>query len=101
MFIDQLKLKILETQKSGNTVKLDAYRYLLSELKNKEIELRPQNLPFDDEVCAKVIKKLIKKGDEAVLQFKTAGREDLVAKENSQLDVFKQLQAEFFPVALS
>ena len=96
MFIDWLKIELLNAQKSKNVLKTDVYRYLLSELKNKEIELRPQGIEFNDEACAKVIKKLIKKGDDAILQFKTAGREDLVSKEQAQVDIFKQLQAQFF-----
>lgn len=91
MLIDDLKRQMLIAQKAQDIVKLETLRYLLAEIKNKEIELRPQKITLTDEHIMKVMSKLIKKGEEASVGFKVAGRMDLYDKEFAQVAVIKDL----------
>jgi uncharacterized protein len=90
MIITDLKTKLYEAQKARDTLRMGVLRYLLSQLQNKEIELRPQGKELDDEITLKVIDKQIKQREEAIEEFRKAGREDLVNKEASELEVLKE-----------
>ena len=45
---------------------------------------------LNDEDVIKLIQKGIKQREEAVIQYKDASRDDLVQKEQEQIDVFKE-----------
>ncbi len=66
----------------------------LSEVKNRRIELRRD--PSDEEIV-EVLRKGIKKRRESVEMFLTAQREDLVAKERSEMQVLER----YLPPAVS
>ena len=59
MMLDQLKTLQTECLKSKDMAKLGVVRYFLSQIQNKEIELRPQKQELTDEVIFKVLKKII------------------------------------------
>ena len=100
MIIDELKKQTYEAQKTQDIIRLGTLRYLLSEVKNKEIELRPQKLEMTDEHVLKVMAKLVKKGDEASEGFKLAGRMDLYDKESGQVVIVKELLHKFAPTTV-
>jgi uncharacterized protein YqeY len=60
---------------------------VLADVKNRRIELRRD--PSDDEVVD-VLRKAIKRRRESVEMFLTAGREDLVAKERSEMEMLER-----------
>lgn len=86
-----LKEKILadlkEAMKSKDQERLNTIRFLQSEIKYREIELRPAAIT-DAEVI-NVIKKLVKQRKESIEQFAQASRDDLVAKEKYELSVLE------------
>lgn len=98
MIVNDLQKKMIEAMKAKDEVRLSAIRYLLAGIKNKEIELRPLHQELTDEVVLNVIKKQIKKRNEAIEQFKAGGRQDLVDKESKEVEILTQLQTEFAPV---
>ena len=65
--------------------KVSTLRMVQSSLKNKEIELRPNELTEKD--VQSVLKKLVKQRKDSIEQYQNAGREDLAAKEQQELDV--------------
>src|SRR5262245_30429222 len=96
-----LKEKILEDiktcMKNREADRLSAVRFLQSAVKNKEIELRPQNITNQD--ILGVVKKLAKQRKDSISEFEKAGRNDLVEKEKFELGVLegylpKQLSAD-------
>ncbi len=99
MVIDDLKSKIVEYYKSKDTLRLDVLKYYLSQVKNREIELRPQNQVIDDEIAFKILKKQIKQRKESVDTYEKAGRTDLVSKESAELAVLEEF-AKLFPFEL-
>jgi len=82
-----LKVQLTEDMKQAmrdrNSDKLSAIRYLLSEIKNYEIDNGAQ----DDDGIINIISRQIKQMKDAQNDFKNAGREDLVADEEKKINV--------------
>lgn len=99
MIIDDLRSKLVDFQKSGDTLRLDVLRFLLSQVKNKEIEFRSQHKEMTDEDVFKVIRKEIKNRKESIELYEKISRNDLLEKEKSELDVYLEF-AKLFPFEL-
>jgi uncharacterized protein YqeY len=97
MILEELQKRQIESLKAHDSFRLGVIRYLISQIKYKEIELRPQNLPLTDEVTLKVLRKEEKKRTEVIEQFRGAGRMDLVDKETNELAIVKEYLNEFAP----
>lgn len=82
--MDQLK----EAMKSKDQVKLSTLRFLNSQIKNKEIELRPKEISEDDIVA--VIKKSVKQRQDSIEQYQNANRQDLADAEIAELKILDQ-----------
>lgn len=83
-----LKNQIVEHMKlamrAKEEVRLSTIRMLLAAIKQKEVDER---IELDDAMILSIIEKLIKQRRESVAQFQNAGREDLVAREQAELEV--------------
>ncbi len=79
---------IKEAMKSKDSARVSTLRFINSAFKNKEIDLRPNELTEKD--CMAVLKKLAKQHKDSIEQYQNAGREDLVAKEQQELVVVEQ-----------
>jgi uncharacterized protein len=82
--IEKIQSDILSSIKSGNPKKRDTLRFIVSQLKYMEIELKRQ--PSDDEVVTK-IRKQIKELQEAKDQFVAGGRPDLALDNDEQVGI--------------
>jgi len=86
-----LRTQILDdiktAMKQRNQLRADTLRFLQAAVKNREIELRPNEIK--DEDILSVIKKLVKQRKESIEQFEKAGRNDLVEKEKSELAIYE------------
>ena len=60
MILDSLRSKLIEYQKSKAEVEVSTLRLLISELKNKEIELKGQGKEVSSEDEFRIFKKQIK-----------------------------------------
>lgn len=80
--------------KARDTKKLQTLRYILAQIKNKEIENKTE--ATDEEVIA-ILRKECKKIDEAADEFKKGGREDLYLENKFQSEIIK----EYLPKELS
>ena len=89
MILDTLKTDLIEAMKAKEALKLGVIRYLLSEIKNKEIELRPQNQELNDGHIVKLLRKQVKKRIEIIEGYSKAARQDLVDKETAELEIVK------------
>lgn len=89
--MSQLKAKITEdiksAMKSREALRLETLRFLQSQIKYREIELRPVEIS-DDEVMG-VIKKLIKQRKDSIEQYTAGGRADLAEKETQELRIIE------------
>ncbi|KIM10946.1 MAG: hypothetical protein KU37_07470 [Sulfuricurvum sp. PC08-66] len=81
----QINDDLKTAMKNQETVRRDALRLLTSALKQIEVDERKT---LTDEEILTIIQKQLKQRDDSLTQFKAAGREDLVAKEQAEIDVF-------------
>lgn len=93
-----LKDRITEDMKAAmrakETERLGTIRMITSAIKQREVDERIQ---LDDSQVLAVIEKMVKMRKESIAQFQSGGREDLVAKEQKEIDL---LQA-YLPQQLS
>ncbi len=97
MIIEELQKDQIPALKNKETVKLGVIRYLLAQMKNREIELRPQHQEMNDGEAFRVLKKQIKKRTEVIEEFRKAGRQDLVDKETAELEIIKEYFSKYEP----
>ncbi len=83
-----LKERITEDMKvamrARDSERLSAIRMLLAAIKQREVDER---IEADDTVVLSTVEKLIKQRRDAIAQFESGGRADLVAKETAELKV--------------
>lgn len=95
---NELRPKIVEAMKNAmrarDALTLDAVRYLLSLVKNAEIDAHRE---LDDAEIATILQKEVKTRKEAIQQFEQAGQKTTVSEETKKLDVLMQ----FLPKQLS
>ena len=81
-----LKERITEDMKSamraGEKERLGTIRLALAAIKQREVDER---ISLDDGQVLAVLEKMIKQRREAIAQFQSGGRPDLVAKENAEI----------------
>jgi uncharacterized protein len=85
-----LKERITEDMKTamraGEKERLATIRLALAAIKQREVDER---ITLDDAQVLAVLEKMIKQRREAVTQFESGGRADLVAKETAEIEVLK------------
>ena len=80
--------------KTRDQKRLDALRYLLAQIKNREIDLKHE---LADDEAAKLLQSEAKRRRESIDAYQKGGREDLEEKERYELLVIE----EFLPKQLS
>ena len=80
--------------KSGDKIKTNILRTLLSTLKEKQIEKKED---INEDEYLSIIKRLVKQLKESADAYQKAGRSELYEKEVSELDILK----EYLPEMLS
>lgn len=78
---------IKNAMKTGEKDKVSALRMLVSAIKNKEIDKRPDPLTEND--VQDTVRSLIKQRRDSIEQFAKGGRPDLVAKETAEVAVLE------------
>lgn len=87
MLVDRIRDELKEAMKAHDAPRVEALRYLLSEVKNVGINERRE---LDDGVVIAVSEKLAKQRRDAIEQFRAAGRMDLVEKDEFQLALLER-----------
>jgi uncharacterized protein YqeY len=81
-----LRERITEDMKTamraGEKDRLGTIRLILAAIKQREVDER---IVLDDSQVLAVLEKMVKQRKEAIAQFETGGRADLVAKESAEL----------------
>ena len=91
---DRITEEMKTAMRSGDKERLGHIRMLQAAIKQREVDER---IVLDDPQVISVIEKMVKQRREAIAQFETGGRADLVAKENAEIGT---LQA-YLPAQLS
>ncbi|PIZ62419.1 hypothetical protein COY16_04440 [Candidatus Roizmanbacteria bacterium CG_4_10_14_0_2_um_filter_39_13] len=84
MIKQTLQKEQIEAMKAKDSFKLQTIRYILAQIKNKEIDSQKE---LEDQEVVDVLRKEAKKLQDSITAFKDAGREDLQTESQSQLDL--------------
>ena len=89
MILDKIQLDLKEALKNREALRAGALRFLLSEIQNRRIELRPQlgDKKLSDEEVVKILRREVKRRQESIEAYRRGGREDLVKKEEQELEI--------------
>lgn len=82
---DRVSNDMKTAMKAKETQKRDALRLLLSAFKQVEVDERKE---LSDEDVSKIILKQVKQRQDSATQYKDAGRDDLLEKEESEIAFF-------------
>lgn len=94
MLKSQIEQQIKEALKAGNRQLVETLRFLISAVKNAEIDLKRD---ATDEDVVMVVQKQVKQHRESIEAYKSAGRNDLFQAEQAQLEILQG----FLPKPLS
>lgn len=83
----QLESDVKDAMRARDNERRDALRYVLSAVKNAEIDKREELTP-DEEM--KLIRTQVKQRQDSIEQFRSGGRDDLAAKEESQVRILEE-----------
>lgn len=83
---DKIYKDLKESMVNKNQPRANIIKMIISEIKNKTINLGKE---ITDDVCLQVVKKSIKQHEDSIQQFTEANRTDLVSKEALELTYLK------------
>lgn len=92
--VEQLQAMRLTARKEHNSETLDSLQNVLAAVKNEEIN---QKITLNDAQVEALIARLVKQLKDALADFTTAGRTDLVTKTNTEIELLQS----FLPQQLS
>lgn len=81
---EKLEADLRQAMRDRDTARRDAVRYLLSAVKNEEIEKRRPLTPAEE---VTLLRQQARQRQEAIEQFQAGGRADLETRERAQLDI--------------
>lgn len=88
MLRNKLKVNADEALKSGDSKKVGALRYLISIIDKKALTMPPESFTEKEEIV--VLQKELKNKQEAREMFEKAGRAELVAEQDFEIELLKQ-----------
>lgn len=91
---DQIKKDLIKSLKEKNEAKTSVLRMLQSAIENKEIEAKKREEGLSDEEIGQVVTSEIKKRNDSIESYKSGGREEMIAKEEKEIDVLKNYMPE-------
>ena len=94
MLRQDIESQMKDALKSGQRDLLETLRFLYSAIKNAEIDLHRE---ATDEDVVTVVQKQVKQHKESIEAFRKAGRTELAAKEEAELNVLTK----YLPVQMS
>ena len=84
---ERIKNDIKEAMRAKDTARRDTLRNLSAAIKQIEVDERKE---LSDAEVEQVLMKYLKQREDAIAQFKEAGRDDLVAKDQAEIEVVKK-----------
>src|SRR5574344_32069 len=84
---EQLSIDLKQAMRDKEVVKRDSIRAINTMIKQIEVDERRE---LDDAEVIKLIQRGIKQREEAISQYSAEKRDDLVTKEQKQVDIFMQ-----------
>jgi len=91
---DQIKNDIKEAMRAKDIMKRDTLRNINTAIKQIEVD---QRVTLDDAAVESIMMKYVKQREDAIVQFREAGRDDLVSKDEAE----RQLIMSYLPEPVS
>ncbi len=91
---ESLKSDMIAAMKSKEKERLEAIRFIQAAIKKQEVDTRKE---LDDSAVIAILNNQCKQRRDSIEQFRKGGREDLAAKEESELKILQ----EYLPAQLS
>ena len=91
---DQIQQDMKDAMRAKDKARLATIRLILAAIKQREVDER---IELDDAQIIAVLDKMSKQRRESISQFEQAGRDDLIAQENAELEIIQP----YLPEALS
>jgi uncharacterized protein YqeY len=85
--LERVTQDLTSSMKAQDALRTSALRMAKAALKNKEIDKRA---PLDEGEAVKVLQGLVKQREDSIDQFQKAGRPELAAKEQGEIDVLRR-----------
>ncbi len=85
--LERLESDMVKAAKARDSERLGAIRFVRSQTKNRQIELRRE---LKDEDVVEVLSRIAKQHRESIEQFQEGGRDELVEHERRQLSVIEE-----------
>ena len=91
--------ELAKSLKGGDKVRIHTLRLIIAGIKDKEIASRTngENSEIADEAITSLLKKMIKQRNDSIEMFQKANRQELVEKEQSEIDIIN----DFLPAQMS
>ena len=95
---EQIEGDLKAALKSGDKERAGVLRFLISSIKNYQIEIKAKNEPYlkDDEIIA-VVRRQVKQRKDSIAEYQKGGREDLAEKEEKELTILEK----YLPAGIS
>ena len=95
---ENITTELSNALKNGDKERIHTLRLVLAAIKDKEIASRSsgEDSTISDDTVISLLKKMVKQRNDSIDMFKKAGRDELVHKENSEIDII----SEFLPKQL-
>ncbi len=84
---DKIQKDLIDSMKSGSKKDVEILRFIISLIKKEE---KDKNKDFSDSEVIQVLKKAVKRNQDAFDQFSKAGRDDLAEKEQLEIDIISR-----------
>lgn len=84
MLLDDIKTDSVKAQKARDDFRLSVLRYVLSEIKYKELALRSTGEVLTQDHIVQVLKKLVKQRSQSIEGYLKANKPELAKKEEAE-----------------
>ena len=83
---DQIQQDMKDAMRARDKARLATIRLIMAAIKQREVDKR---IELDDAQVIAVLDKMSKQRRESISQFEQAGRDDLIAQENAELEIIQ------------
>lgn len=98
MLHEQIEAELKSALKAGEKEKAGVLRFLISAIKNHQIEIKAKDKPYlPDEEIVKVLRRQTKQRKDSVAEYEKGGRTDLAEKEKMELAILEN----YLPAGIS
>lgn len=89
LLIETIGSDMKGAMRSGDTLRRDVLRFLVSALKNEALEKRKPLQELSDDEAIAVVRRSVKQRKDSIEQYRSGGREELAEKEQKEKEILE------------